>query len=431
MDRTFGTAKPYTRRVLDDELEELAGSLPAMAVVGAKGVGKTATASRRAATIHALDDPTQRTVALADPGRLVDSAPPVLIDEWQLVPECWDLVRRAVDAGAAPGSFLLTGSASPVSAETHSGAGRIVSLRMHPLALSERGLESPTVSLRALLQGDHPAIEGSTGLGIDGYVEEILRSGFPGIRVLDGRPIRAQLDGYLERIIDRDFPELGHPLRNPAALRRWMTAYAAASSTTASFEAIRDAATGGQGDKPAKTTTQPYRDVLERLFVVDPVPAWMPTRNRIRRLAGPPKHQLADPALAARLLGLDAESLLSGRQVGPPLPRDGNLLGALFESLCTLSLRVYAQASEARLFHLRTGGGEHEVDLIVERADGRILAAECKLARNVSSDDARHLNWLADRIGDTLIDRVILTTGPEAYRRPDGIAVVPAVLLGV
>ena len=431
MDQLFGTAQPYARRVLDDELEELAGSLPAVAVVGAKGVGKTATASRRAATVHALDDPAQRSVALADPGRLVDSPPPVLIDEWQLIPECWDLVRRAVDAGAAPGSFLLTGSASPAVAETHSGAGRIVSLRMHPLALSERGLGSPTVSLRALLRGDAPPVEGSTELGVAGYVAEILHSGFPGIRGLEGRPLRAQLDGYLERIVDRDFPELGHPLRNPAALRRWMTAYAAASSTTASFEAIRDAATGGQGDKPAKTTTQPYRDVLERLFVVDPVPAWMPTRNRIRRLAGPPKHQLADPALAARLLGLDAESLLSGRQIGPPLPRDGNLLGALFESLCTQSLRVYAQASEARLFHLRTSGGEHEVDLIVERADGRVLAVECKLARNVRSHDAHHLNWLADRIGDSLIDRVILTTGPEAYRRPDGIAVVPAVLLGV
>src|SRR5690348_12225847 len=123
MEQLLGTAKPYTRRVLDDELEELAGSLPAVAVVGAKGVGKTATASRRAATIHALDDPAQRSVALADPGRLVDSTPPVLIDEWQLIPECWDLVRRAVDAGAAPGSFLLTGSASPAAVETHSGAG--------------------------------------------------------------------------------------------------------------------------------------------------------------------------------------------------------------------------------------------------------------------------------------------------------------------
>jgi predicted AAA+ superfamily ATPase len=422
---------PYLKRVIDEELGELADSIPALAIVGPKGVGKTATASRRAATIHALDDPAQRSVARADPPRLLDDLPPILIDEWQHVPECWDLVRRAVDAGADPGRFLLTGSASLSGVETHSGAGRIVSVRMRPLALSERGLEKPSVSLRQLLRGRRPPVRGRTELRVGDYVEEILRSGFPGMRKLAGRALRAQLDGYLDRIIDRDFPELGHPIRNPAALRRWMTAYAAAVSTTASFETIRDAATGGEGEKPAKTTTQPYRDVLERLWVVDPVPAWVPSRNRIRRLSSPPKHQLADPALAARLLGLDAGALLSGGEVGPTIPRDGTLLGALFESLCTLSLRVYAQASEARVFHLRTSGGEHEVDLIVEREDGRVLAIEVKLARDISSDDVRHLKWLAERLGDSLVDAVVVTAGEEAYRRPDGIAVVPATLIGV
>ncbi|HEU5062539.1 MAG TPA: DUF4143 domain-containing protein [Solirubrobacterales bacterium] len=402
-----------------------------MAIVGAKGVGKTATASRRATTVHALDDPAQRSVARADPARLLDSPPPVLIDEWQYVPQSWDLVRRAVDAGADPGRFLLTDSTSPAGVETHSGAGRIVSVRMRPLALSERDVEQPSVSLRELLQGERPPVEGRTDLRADDYVQEILGSGFPGLRGLSGRPLRAQLDGYLDRIIDRDFPELGHPIRNPAALRRWMTAYAAASSTTASFETIRDAATGGEGEKPAKTTTQPYRDVLERLWVLDPVPAWTPTRNRIRRLSSPPKHQLADPALAARLLGLDADALFSGGDVGPPIPRDGTLLGALFESICTLSFRVYAQASEARVFHLRTSGGEHEIDLIIERADGRVLAVEFKLARDIGSDDIRHLHWLAGQLGDSLVDAVVVTTGAEAYRRPDGIAVVPAALIGV
>ncbi|MGE5335887.1 MAG: ATP-binding protein [Nitrososphaerota archaeon] len=426
-----GSSQQYLPRVVDAELEELASALPAIAITGAKGVGKTATASRRAASVHALDDPAQRSVARADPARLLDSSPPVLIDEWQHVPECWDLVRRAVDAGADPGSYLLTGSVSPAEVETHSGAGRIVSIRMRPLALSERGLETSSVSLSALLAGERPPIEGRTDLRVDDYVREILRSGFPGMRHLSGRPLRAQLDGYLDRIVDRDFPELGHPIRNPATLRRWMTAYAAASSTTASLETVRDAATGGESEKPAKTTTRSYRDVLERLWVLDPVPAWAPTRNRIRRLSSPPKHQLADPALAARLLGLDADVLLSGRGTGPPIPRDGTLLGALFESLCTLSLRVYARASEAAVSHLRTSGGEHEVDLIVERGDGRVLAVECKLTRDVGTDDVRHLDWLSEQLGDSLLDAVILTTGGEAYRRPDGVAVIPAVLLGV
>jgi predicted AAA+ superfamily ATPase len=209
-----------------------------------------------------------------------------------------------------------------------------------------------------------------------------------------------------------------------------MTAYAAASSTSASYETIRDAATSGQGEKPAKTSTLPYRDVLERLWIVDPVPAWLPTRSRISRLAAPVKHQLADPALAARLLGVGASALLEATPVGPSIPREGTLLGALFESLVTLDVRVYAQAAEARVGHLRTHGGEHEVDLIVERADSRVLAIEVKLARTVSDSDLRHLHWLERQLGADLLDAIVVTTGDEAYRRRDGIAVVPASLLG-
>ncbi len=420
----------YRSRVVDAELAELMASLPALALEGAKGVGKTATASRRAATIQHLDDPARRSVALADPVRLLAGAPPVLLDEWQRIPETWDLVRRAVDDGAAPGQFLLTGSASPLPAPTHSGAGRIVTVRMRPLSLAERGTGEPLVSLGDLLAGKRPDVEGHTTVKLERYVEEIVGSGFPGLRDLSGRALRAQLDGYLARIVDRDVGDLGRPVRNPAALQRWMTAYAAASSTTATFERIRDAATSGEGEKPAKTTTIPYRDALERLWIVDPVPAWLPTRNRIARLSAPPKHQLVDPALAARLLGVDAGSLLESAPVGPPMPRDGTLLGALFESLATLSVRVYAQQAEATVKHLRTARGEREIDLIVERPDGRVVAIEVKLARDVSDGDVRHLRWLEGKLGDDLLDAVVLTTGAEAYRRRDGIAVVPAALLG-
>ncbi|MDW5594056.1 DUF4143 domain-containing protein [Conexibacter stalactiti] len=422
--------RTYAARVVDRELDELLPEIAAIALEGAKGVGKTATAFQRAETARELDDPAQYNVAVADPGRLLDGPVPVLIDEWQYLPESWDLVRRAVDRGAAPGSYLLTGSSQPNDLGSHSGAARIVSLRMRPLSLAERGLPAPTVGIADLLSGNRPTITGATALTLADYVQEIVASGFPGLRSLSGRALRAQLDGYLLRIVDRDFEELGHTLRDPAALRRWMVAYAAASSTTASFETIRDAATSGHGEKPAKTTTIPYRDVLERLWIVDPVPAWLPTRNRIARIASPPKHQLADPALAARLLGIDGDALLDGRDAGPLIPRDGTLAGTLFESLVTLSLRTYAQAAEASVKHLRTAGGRREVDLIMERADGRVVAVEVKLTRDVRDHDTTHLRWLARQLGDDLLDAVIVTTGPEAYRRADGIAVVPAALLG-
>jgi uncharacterized protein len=420
----------YQRRILDDELDELFAGLPAVAIEGPKAVGKTATASQRATTIHGLDDEAQRAIAAADPARLLNDPPPVLIDEWQYVPPVWDRVRRAADAGAAPGQFLLTGSASPKDSGTHSGGGRIVSVRMRPMALAERSLGATSVSLKEFLTGSRAPISGKTSITLEDYTDEILRSGFPGLRALTGRPLRAQLDTYVRRVVDRDFPELGHAVRSPETLLRWMAAYAAATSTTTSFEKIRDASTSGQDAKPAKTTVQPYREVLERLFILDSVPGWKPSRNHIAELALPPKHHLADPALAARLLGADAQALLSGRSPGPVIPRDGTLLGALFESLVTLSVRVYAQASEAQVGHLRTHRGTHEIDLIVERPDGRVIAIEVKLNRDPGSDSVEHLKWLEKQIGNDLLDSIIITTGPEAYRRADGIAVVPAALLG-
>jgi len=420
----------YQRRVVDDELDVLLPALPALSLEGPKGVGKTETALRRAVTVHRLDDGAQRAIATADPSRLALGARPVLLDEWQRLPEAWDVVRRAVDAEPEPGRFLLTGSACPIEQPTHSGAGRIVTVRMRPMTLAERGIATPTVSLAALLTGEQGDVGGDSEVGLEEYAEEIVTSGFPGIRQLRGRALRAQLDGYLARIAERDFEAMGHRMRSPALLGRWMTAYAAATATTASYETIRDAATGGKGDKPARSTSQPYRETLERLWVIDPVPAWAPTRSQVARLSAPPKHHLADPALAARLLGADIDALLDGRSLGPPVPRNGTLLGHLFESLVTLDVRVYAQAAEASVRHLRTRSVDHEVDLIVERGDHRVLAVEVKLSQRVGDEDVKHLTWLGATIGDDLLDAVVINTGTTAYRRKDGIAVVPAALLG-
>jgi predicted AAA+ superfamily ATPase len=427
----MATDETYQRRIVDDELSELISELPAIALEGPKGVGKTRTALRYARTVHRLDDATEFALAEAEPSRLLDGEPPVLLDEWQRLPAVWDLVRRHVDDGAPPGSFLLTGSASPDPPPTHSGAGRIVSLRMRPFSLAER-LGRATVGLGTLLSDTVEAIEGTTDLTVADYAEEVLASGLPGIRAASGRARRRQLDGYIARVVDRDIPdEAGIKLRNPAALRRWMTAYAAASSSTATFETIRDAASAGEAQKPTKQTTQNYRDALTRVWVLDEVRAWLPSSSALRELGQAPKHQLADPALAAELLGASNETLLTGRgRVIPGTPADRTLLGALFESLVTLSLRTYAAHNEARVGHLRTSRGRHEVDLIVEARDGGVVAFEVKLARTATDAHAKQLLWLRDQLGDRLRDAVIITTGPAAYRRTDGIAVVPAALLG-
>lgn len=420
----------YLRRALDDRLDRMVHEQPAIAIEGPKAVGKTMSALRRATSVLTLDDPAEVTLLAADRSRLRHLPTPVLIDEWQKYPPVWDMVRRAVDGGAPPGSFLLTGSATPHGASTHSGAGRIVRLRMRPMSLAERGLVPPAVSVAELMTGARPPLEGASPLTLADYADEIVASGFPGIRTRSPAARRDALDGYLEAVVEHDFAELGHIVRRPESLRAWLTAFAAATSTTASYNSLLDAATAGQSDKPAKTTTIAYRDTLARMWVLDELPAWTGSRNRLLSLSQTPKHHLADPALAARILGADARALVATPRPGSSGPREGTLLGALFESLVTLCVRVHADAAGGRVSHLRTPRGDHEIDLVVTRDDGAVLALEVKLAPTVDDHDVAHLRWLRDRLGDELLDAVVVTTGPGAYRRDDGIAVVPAALLG-
>ena len=248
-----------------------------------------------------------------DPRRLSRLAKPLLIDEWQHYPPVWDRVRHDVDAGAASGSYILAGSSFPSEAPKHSGAGRIVTLRMRPLSLAERQLAEPTVSLAALLDGTSD-IDGDCDLTLEDYTDEITTSGFPGIRPLPPEVRRDALDGYLTAVVERDFVDAGRPVRRPQTLKAWLSAYAAASSTTATYNAILDAATPGLPDKPSRSTIVAYREILQRMCPDD--------------------------------------------------------------------------------------------------------------------RDVRHLRWLKDRLGDDLTDAAVITTGTAAYRRPDGIAVIPAALLG-
>lgn len=421
----------YRRRIVDDELDELFPHLAAIALEGPRGVGKSATAARRARTAIYLDEPNELTLLEADPGRLDRLDRPILIDEWQRMPRSWDLVRRSVDRDPSGGRFLLTGSAAPLSAPAHSGAGRIVRLRMRPMSLAERALrEAPTVSLAEMLTGSRPRIDGHSSITLVDYASEITASGFPAIRTIPARARVAQLDSYLGRLVEFDFEDQGHRLNRPSTLRAWLSAYAAATATNAAYNTILDAATPGDANKPAQTTTAIYRDILTKLWLLDPQPGWVPSSNHLSRLGQRPKHHLADPALSARLLGATVEGLLNDDVTGFARHKDSLLLSQLFESLVVLSARVYAQRAGATCHHLRTQDGTREVDVIVEGSDRRIVALEVKLSATVDDADVRHLRWLGRQIGPQLADAAVITTGSDAYRRPDGIAVIPASLLG-
>jgi predicted AAA+ superfamily ATPase len=420
----------YRRRIIDEALDELFPHLAAIALEGAKGVGKTATATQRASTVLSLNNPNEHAALTGNLDLVTQVPPPVLIDEWQLEPSVWDRVRRAVDDDGTGERFLLAGSAGVApGVRIHSGAGRIVSMAMRPMSFSERGVHDSTVSLRALLNGESQEIGGTSDIDVPAYTDEILRSGFPGIRDLPERARQLQLDSYVARIVERELPENGVNVRRPGALRAWLAAYAAATATNAAYSTILDAATPGEGDKPARQTVGAYREHLRRIFVLDPVEAWTPTFTPLKRLTYTPKHHLVDPAIAARLVGIDEAGLLrgEGNQVSTAT---GMWLGALFESLVTQSVRIYADAATAGVGHLRTKNGSHEIDLIVESDNRSCIAIEAKLANTVDDRDVVHLNWLHRQLGDRLVDRVVIYTGRFAYRRPDGVAIVPLALLG-
>jgi hypothetical protein len=354
----------------------------------------------------------------------VQGEKPILIDEWQKVTESWTLVKKAVDIDYSGGQFLLTGSLP--DAGTHSGAGRITSLRMRPMSFAERGLEKSTISFSDLLNGK-AAVQGETNYGPAQYGEEIARSGFFGIRGLEGSALDVALDGYIERNIDTEMKDVGLNVRRPATLRAWMASYAAATATNAKWETIGDAANQGSRQSPAKSTVIPYRDALTRLRILDELPPWLRTRNQFTRVSAASKHYLADPALAMRLLS-KSPSQLNSRAGYESHTSDKPLFGRMFEALVALEVRSAAEASFSKVMHFRDARGLREIDFIVERIDGKILAIEVKLAEVITDDDCHHLNWLELHLGSELIDKVVIYSGRHAYRQ-NGVALIPLALL--
>jgi predicted AAA+ superfamily ATPase len=422
----------YSSRIIDAQIKEYLDGLAAIAIVGAKGVGKTSTAKRNANTVLELDvSEAARAFASSRESMASLKDTPVLIDEWSRAPQSWDVVRRLVDDDRAPGHFILTGSASQTDANIHSGAGRIVQLKMRPLSIQERIGFQAKVRLSDLLDESLDVnLYESCQATMPDYAEEICLSGFPGIHELSQRFARVQLDGYIEDIIQKEFPEQGLKVRKPHVLKAWLKAYAAATASTTSYKKILVASTAGEDQKPASSTTLVYRDVLDMLYLTDRVDPWLPTDNHFTTLGKSPKHYLVDPGLAARILGLDVDGLIKDaiEPLGPQ--RKTSIFGRLFESLAASSLKVYCQHNEADLFHLRTPMGDHEVDFIVIQGN-TVIGIEVKLSHEVSQADVSQLHWLQTKLAShKKLIKVVINTGAYAYRREDGVFVVPLGILG-
>lgn len=411
----------YRPRLLDRVLGDYLRYRPAPCLEGIRGVGKTSTALQWATTIYRLDRHADLLALQANPEAVVDQPGPVLIDEWQRFPQVWDVVRRAVDSKSV-GPFILTGSSAPKAGiTTHTGAGRITSLHMRPMTLVERGCAPGGFSLEDLFDPTFdPAGQTSAMVAAD-YAEQIIRSGLPGLTDLPLHLISAELDSYLYRSVDVEM-EGELPPRSIQTLRNWLRAYGAVSSTDTKYNEILDMATAGDSDKPAARTASQYRDRLASLWLLDPLDAWTFPGNDTTRLKRTPIHHLADPALAARLLDLTLDDLL--------LPASGQVLGRLFESLATLCVRAEAAARFWSVGHIRTRDGRHEVDLVVQRSAHNIIGIEVKLAQQVTDNDVQHLRWLREKLGQSCQGLYVIYTGQVAYRRNDGVVVLPLSLLG-
>lgn len=382
-------------------------------MTGPRATGKTTTAERLANTVVQLDRAAEAVAFEADPdAALRAQREPVLLDEWQAVPGVLGAVKRAVDADPSPGRFLLTGSVrGDIEAETWPGTGRLVRLRM--FGLSERELAAriagPTF-LEKLLAGDPDAFTlPSDPPDLRGYIELTLRGGYPEPALrLSGDGSEAWLGGYLEQLLTRDAEGIaGH--RDPLRLRRYFEATALSTAGQPEHKTLYDAA--GINRKTAIA----YDTLLTNLFVLELLPAW--ASNRLTRLIKTPKRYLVDPSLAGAALGLDPTGVL----------RDGDLLGRLIDTFAVAQLRPELELNSRppRLYHLRDKEGRHEIDLIAEIAAGEILAIEIKATAAPTRQDARHLEWLHDELGDRFVAGAVLHTGRSTLRLGKRILAIP------
>ena len=398
--------------------------MPAVVVEGPRACGKTWTGRRFANSAVYLDERASDALAAGmDPATILGGVPPRLLDEWQLAPGIWNPMRRTCDARGLRGQFILTGSADPPDDITrHSGAGRITRVRMWPMSLYESGDSDGRVSLGALLDGD-PCAAPDSGRSLGDVLALACRGGWPQLR--DGDPVAAAeaARAYLDEICRTDVSRVDGVERDPARVRRLLISVARNVATEVR-RTVLAADTAAPGEAPLeRRTVGGYLAALERLFVVEEVPAWRPhlaSRAQVRRSA---KIHLADPSLTAAALSASVDGLM----------RDLGFAGRLFESMVIRDLQVYARANRCSLSHYRDS--DLEVDLIIEHPGGKWVAAEVKLGGKAAIDKAadalRRLTGKLDRAktGDPA-KLVVITAGGFAYERPDGIAVVPITALG-
>lgn len=421
----------YRPRVAEADIEEALTRRGAVLLEGVRWCGKTSTALRFAHSALRLDDPDALILAGADPSEALRGEVPRLIDEWQNAPQLWNRIRRECDERAAPGQFILTGSASPREDITrHTGTGRIARVTMRPMSLFEAGASDGTASLRQLFAGDTVARAAPSGIGLRDVASWICVGGWPAHIGLDETTARRSARDHLQEsiLVDvRAAAGVRHDRDSLMTLARSVARNVATEARTSKL--VADMAGPDHDDDATarvwrQTVTQ-YLTALRRIFLVEDQPAW-PGHLRSRAvLRKAPKRHFVDPSLAAAALQASPEHLIA----------DTNTLGLLFESMAVRDLRIYSQRDPASVYHYRDSD-DLEVDAIIARDDGKWLAAEIKLSHHSDAVDqaANSLLRLREKVTpqrqQALAGLLVITALGPAYRRPDGVQVVPITALG-
>ena len=414
------TPEGYLPRVADRELQFALRSAPAVVIEGPRACGKTWTARRLARSEVTIDDSDDVRLAVAmDPAAILEGDTPRLLDEWQLAPRIWNPMRHACDRRARPGQFILTGSADPPDEITrHSGAGRVLRVRMRPMSLFESGESSGSVSLRGLLDGEEsPA--GRSDLDVADLADVVCRGGWPWLVGEPPSAAQARLRGYLGEIARADVARSGGPAHDPAGLSRLLVSLARNESTSTSYSTLAADMSGSREVATHPRTVKRYIDALSRLFVVEGLPAWAPHLRSRAQLRRSEKRYFVDPSLAVAAL-----------RTGPSRLRDDlSFLGLLFESLVMRDLRVYAQANDCRVSYFRDNASL-EVDAVIERGDGEWMAAEIKLGgEKLIEQGANSLLRLRARVDTARTGEpsalIVITATGYGFKHRDGVQIVP------
>lgn len=422
------TQTKYLPRLIDQQVETYLQTFGAVCIEGPKWCGKTWTSAHHSKSAIYIGDPAgnfqNRQLAELSPELVLEGDTPRLIDEWQEVPPLWDAVRYKVDQTSVRGQFILTGSATPNhKGILHSGAGRIGHLRMRPMTLYENGVSSGQVSLETLCQGKlSPVMTGEVSL--ETLVDAIVRGGWPGSLGLSLAQAALLPLEYLHAIINDDVYRIDGIKRDTAKMRLLLRSLARNESTTATNRTlVRDIKAVDDADIDANTVAS-YLDIFRRLFLIDDQPPFAANIRSSVRLKQAEKRHLCDPSLACALLGATPASLIG----------DLETLGFLFEALCERDLRIYAESFGGQMYHYQDYKGQ-EVDAVIERPDGQWCAIEIKLGAGQIDAAAANLLKLRAQIADEpqgkppVVCAVVCGMANAAYKRPDGVFVVPLTAL--